>query len=880
MKHFITFLFMLLMVNFTIGQQDNLDYSGIKKLLNKKTEKPSSSKGTDEITGEITTTSFYAPGATTTLIFTIIIQSPDAEYGDSLAMTFPEGITPLDGSPYIGATGGLEELFNGVDGQLISWGDDDNDWGGITSGIPFEFWVDVLVDASVTGGQDISYFVSGDEYGAPPNAFTGIVTIYEAPDFPDLAPVIGYIAEYYSIPIQQATAAPEGSVINLGYELTEATDFNLTIGNDYDENMAITIPLGTGQTEDFTFPVFSPPELGTYTFTYTANASNDLNPDNGTFVKDIEISESVLSRNNGDIIGAESAYGLGHMFGNVFYVSSEDELTAISFYLESPTPGDIVSAAVYAFDEVPGELIASAVDVVITEPNTEYTALFPNPVSLPEGKYLFAIVEGEYGFSLAYTSTPDIAHTSWWSLFDNWLDLTVEGLPMNFVINGIFGEFVPFDFDISLEELTIPSSVLAGDVDISGTLRNLSGDNLTSIDIEYTIDGGDAVLETFSGLSVGPGETYDFIFASPANLTELGVYEIDVTISNANGAGPDINPDNDQLSTAVSIVDYIPSKMIVCEEATGTWCAWCVRGIVYMDSMAMKYPDTWIGIAVHNSDPMVVPEYDSGIQPWISGYPNGLVDRADAWNPLDFEEAYNERIDEIAPADVMIQNISVENGILTFEVAATFYAQVSNYRLNAALVEDYVTGTGADWNQANAYSGGGNGPMGGFEDLPNPVPAADMVYMDVARALFGGWEGAEGSLPETMNPGETHTYEFSITLDESWDVDNMEIVGMLIDQTTGNIENAGVDDVVTGIQSVIENSDVSIYPNPSSDKVSISTTENSAIYVYSMNGQLMIQKENISGVYPMDISELNNGTYIIKIVSDSKITTSKVSVIR
>lgn len=34
--------------------------------------------------------------------------------------------------------------------------------------------------------------------------------------------------------------------------------------------------------------------------------------------------------------------------------------------------------------------------------------------------------------------------------------------------------------------------------------------------------------------------------------------------------------------------------------------------------------------------------------------------------------------------------------------------------------------------------------MGGFELLPNPVPAAKMTYNHVARAILGGWAGIPG----------------------------------------------------------------------------------------------------------------------------------------
>lgn len=47
-----------------------------------------------------------------------------------------------------------------------------------------------------------------------------------------------------------------------------------------------------------------------------------------------------------------------------------------------------------------------------------------------------------------------------------------------------------------------------------------------------------------------------------------------------------------------------PDKKVWVEEATGTWCGWCPRGEVYMNYLYAKYPEHFVGIAVHQKDPM------------------------------------------------------------------------------------------------------------------------------------------------------------------------------------------------------------------------------------------------------------------------------------
>ena len=74
------------------------------------------------------------------------------------------------------------------------------------------------------------------------------------------------------------------------------------------------------------------------------------------------------------------------------------------------------------------------------------------------------------------------------------------------------------------------------------------------------------------------------------------------------------------------------------------------------------------------------------------------------------------------------------------------------------LTEDGVTGTSSDYAQANAYANNANGPMGGYENLPNPVPASQMVYDHVGRAIPTGYDGVAGSIPANVVSNEVNVY--------------------------------------------------------------------------------------------------------------------------
>jgi len=447
--------------------------------------------------------------------------------------------------------------------------------------------------------------------------------------------------------------------------------------------------------------------------------------------------------------------------------------------------------------------------------------------------------------------------------YGEWEDYTV-------VVSG-----TSINYDALAVSIDVSSILPQGDILPMATLKN-NGVETISFPVTCSTDGYSSTIDV---TDLGSGEEIQVEFDNwPATP---GAYDFEVVTALE---GDEI-PGNDMVNKSITIVEYIPTKIVVGEEGTGTWCGWCVRGAVYMDSMAMKYPDTWIGIAVHNGDPMVVDEYDAGIGPLIGyAYPGGIVDRSIGTDPSYFEAAYLERINRVAAAGIIIENKSFNaaTGELTFTLTSDFVATVSDYRFNAVIVENGVTGEGDGWDQANYYSGGGNGPMGGYENLPDPVPAELMVYEHVARAILGGFAGAEGSLPATVNAGETHSYEFTTTLSEDWDINHIKIVGMLIDNATGEIVNGIKDElIITDISNQIaSNTDLILYPNPARDAFKIANITGGDVYVYNMNGQLLLEEKNVSGTTNIDVSNFMNGTYIIRVIMDNQAFTSKLNIIK
>ncbi len=92
-----------------------------------------------------------------------------------------------------------------------------------------------------------------------------------------------------------------------------------------------------------------------------------------------------------------------------------------------------------------------------------------------------------------------------------------------------------------------------------------------------------------------------------------------------------------------------------------------------------------------------------------------------------------------------------------------------------------------------------------------------------------------------------------------------------------------VDDILldAGVNvSDAEIKEISIYPNPANDIVTVANAENAEITIVNMLGQRVISQTANSDRETINVSDLTDGTYIIRVESDDKVTTQKLNVIK
>jgi hypothetical protein len=410
-----------------------------------------------------------------------------------------------------------------------------------------------------------------------------------------------------------------------------------------------------------------------------------------------------------------------------------------------------------------------------------------------------------------------------------------------------------------------------GNVNITGKIRNLGSATINAITIKY--QSGANVYTFPANLNIPSGGLGNFTHGTPLNIPSPGAYPVTVWVELAG----DNNHSNDTLNTTINGASFMPVHNVFFEEATGTWCGWCPRGAVFMDSLFVVHPTTALLSAVHNADPMVVSTYDAAMGGLIGGYPSGLVDRkAIDVDPSTFFTEYANHIGDFGVANLNVNStFNTTTRLATIDVSGTFAVDLSgDYRYSVVVTEDDVTGTTASFNQANYYSYmSQNLPLVGaghdWQNSPNPIPAANMQYDHVARALLGGFAGQAGSLPSTILANSTQNYTFNYTVPVAYNVNNMNIIGLLIENSTGYVLNSARFDFPTGVNEPVQHTSsfsVNVYPNPMNNNgtVQIELLKASTVKmeIVDMQGRMILSKENqlASGKHYYDLGQENLGS--------------------
>lgn len=261
------------------------------------------------------------------------------------------------------------------------------------------------------------------------------------------------------------------------------------------------------------------------------------------------------------------------------------------------------------------------------------------------------------------------------------------------------------------------------------------------------------------------------------------------------------------FTTTAQVVndDRVPVHRPLIEEYTGTWCGWCVRGLVGMELLRQRFGDDFIGVAYHNDDPMEI-MYTNDFPNDFWGYPTSFIDRTHEVDPYfglsntsagiisDMEQFAAMNV--IADAFVTARWTSDEKTSIDVDVTSYFTIDAgANYALEIMLIADDLHGSSSAWNQKNYYSGtdyySSDPYLGPWVSKPEVVTGYH--FNDVIVGTSGI---VRGSLPDEIVAYNDYSFHYRFTLSNLpvpsliQNKDNLHVIAVIINKTNRHAINA------------------------------------------------------------------------------------------
>lgn len=419
----------------------------------------------------------------------------------------------------------------------------------------------------------------------------------------------------------------------------------------------------------------------------------------------------------------------------------------------------------------------------------------------------------------------------------------------------IQGNNLPSD-EVSLEWIYPPMFTTTDEpFAVDASIVNNAANEIKKLAFEYTIGNRTDTIE----VDVNPPLKYNE--STDVNVPGLICSAIgnrlilDMNIISVNGN------DDAKITTTLDedvFVYSIPKgvgyeKNIVVEEGTGTWCGYCPVGIVGMEYMKEKYTDgTYIPVAIHYNDRMVSRSYTPIADEYFSVYPSAIINRDTyrfgVFSPQAYllEAAYTMAREIPAFASISADANFSDSSRSSIDINTTTSFAIQSddsFSVAFAVTQDNV----GPYDQTNYFANGSEGEMGGWENKPAEVST---YYNDVARGYY-----VAGEIDNT--PNEEHPFSYTLPLDFlKEDKDSFTLVAMVINNATGDIENAVA--IKSGSFTRIKQTEnVSTQIKAMRGSIQISGSD-SNVSIYSTDGKLLRTVTEDGSV------ALPSGMYIVK----------------
>lgn len=311
------------------------------------------------------------------------------------------------------------------------------------------------------------------------------------------------------------------------------------------------------------------------------------------------------------------------------------------------------------------------------------------------------------------------------------------------------------------------------------------------------------------------------------------------------------------ISLAVTAQEAV--KIPLLEHFTNSRCPICANRNPGFHDLRKSFGDEVNHIAYH-------PKYPYPSCEFYQHNKEGNQSRADHYNIsgtptvyLDGNEGNGSQLVQRSAIEQSIQQLSFFELALTEErngdqvtvnLDITTKGQVpanTTYRLYAATVEEIV-----DY------------------QAPNGEDTHYNVFREFSSAR-------EGNVISPAPDGMTVSYSFQYTMDGEWNAEKIYSIGFIQNDNDGSIENSAASTVNTSSSSDQNIAELSVFPNPSSEKLYLGA-EIESYQLYDLNGKLMLSQFSNVLDRTINLSGLNEGVYILQFIKEGKRGVKKIMV--
>jgi len=443
---------------------------------------------------------------------------------------------------------------------------------------------------------------------------------------------------------------------------------------------------------------------------------------------------------------------------------------------------------------------------------------------------------------------------------------TLGGIIQNECIFGYnLNALAAVDYDMSVTTSNLSTLEGVGNKTVSGNITNLGTTTITSYTLNYSVDGGAAVTDNVTGVSITTNNSVAYSHSTPWNATS-GQHELKIWATALNGSHADMDNANDTLTMLIDVVDSTTQRLVLVEPFTNTYCGYCAvygpdfRTVLNnnISKLAVIYYFTNFNTTcvVHSFNPTENNARSSYYG--VGGIPHTQMggsyysDHIANLTTADINTRYN------MPALYEMSVTATPSGVDDLDIGVSvnplLTTPAANVKLRVAVIDEIHL----------ASAPGSNGEKDFY-----------WVFRDMLPNTTGD---AAGPFTQYTTKNFNYTYVYQ-TGTPTVDKTKVKVVAFLQDDNTKEVLQACVTSIYPyiGINEEQEGVSFGMYPNPVENtlymKYILDAQEVVTINVYNLLGALMIsnaQGTQTSGEHTisLDVTSLPQGVYMVELQTE------------